>query len=82
MAPIPELLKSGVTVGLGTDGAGSNNNLDLWGEMSLAARLHKVWHLDPTILPAVQAVALGHPEGGQGPGTGGPDRHPEGGEGG
>ena len=43
VAPIPELLKLGVTVGLGTDGAASNNNLDLWGEMSLAARLHKVW---------------------------------------
>ena len=54
VAPIPELLALGVTVGLGTDGAASNNNLDLWGEMSLAARLHKVWRLDPTVLPAAQ----------------------------
>ncbi|HEY9073458.1 MAG TPA: amidohydrolase [Desulfobaccales bacterium] len=63
VAPIPELLAAGVTVGLGTDGAGSNNNLDLWGELSLAARLHKVWHLDPTLLPAAQAVALATREG-------------------
>ncbi len=58
VAPVPELLARGVAVGLGTDGAASNNNLDLWGEMSLAARLHKVWREDPTILPAAQIVAL------------------------
>jgi 5-methylthioadenosine/S-adenosylhomocysteine deaminase len=58
VAPIPELLQLGVAVGLGTDGAASNNNLDLWGEMSLAARLHKVWHQDPTLLPAAQVVDL------------------------
>ena len=63
VAPIPELLDQGVTVGLGTDGAGSNNNLDLWGEMSLAARLHKVWRRDPTCLPAPAAVALATREG-------------------
>jgi len=63
VAPIPELLAAGVTVGLGTDGAASNNNLDLWGEMSLAARLHKVWSQDPTVLPAARAVALATREG-------------------
>jgi len=57
-APIPELLARGVAVGLGTDGAASNNNLDLMGEMSLAARLHKVWQGDPTVLPAPEVVAL------------------------
>ncbi len=62
-APIPELLARGVTVGLGTDGAASNNNLDLFGEMSLAARLHKVWHGDPTVLPAPEVVALATREG-------------------
>ena len=65
VAPIPALLKLGVTVGLGTDGAASNNNLDLWGEMSLAARLHKVWGRDPTLLPAAQVVALATREGAQ-----------------
>jgi 5-methylthioadenosine/S-adenosylhomocysteine deaminase len=63
VAPIPELLARGVTVGLGTDGAGSNNNLDLWGELSLAAKLHKVWRRDPTCLPAPAAVALATREG-------------------
>jgi 5-methylthioadenosine/S-adenosylhomocysteine deaminase len=58
VAPIPALLQLGVTVGLGTDGAASNNNLDLWGEMSLAARLHKVWGRDPTLMPAARVVAL------------------------
>jgi 5-methylthioadenosine/S-adenosylhomocysteine deaminase len=63
VAPVPELLARGVTVGLGTDGAASNNNLDLWGEMSLAARLHKVWSRDPTLLPAGQVVTLATREG-------------------
>jgi 5-methylthioadenosine/S-adenosylhomocysteine deaminase len=63
VAPIPALLRLGVTVGLGTDGAASNNNLDLWGEISLAARLHKVWGQDPTVMPAAQVVALATREG-------------------
>ena len=63
VAPIPDLLARGVTVGLGTDGAGSNNNLDLFEEMSLAARLHKVWQGDPTVLPAPEVVALATREG-------------------
>ena len=63
VAPIPALLKLGVTVGLGTDGAASNNNLDLWGEMSLTARLHKVWGRDPTLMPAARVAALATREG-------------------
>ncbi|MEJ2225185.1 MAG: amidohydrolase [Syntrophobacterales bacterium] len=63
VAPVPELLARGVTVGLGTDGAASNNNLDLFGEMSLTARLHKVWQGDPTVLPAPEVVALATREG-------------------
>jgi len=62
-APIPDLLARGVTVGLGSDGAASNNNLDLWGEMSLAARLHKVWRHDPTVMSAPQVLALATREG-------------------
>ena len=41
----------------------SNNNLDLFGEMSLTARLHKVWQGDPTVLPASQVLALATREG-------------------
>jgi 5-methylthioadenosine/S-adenosylhomocysteine deaminase len=63
VAPVPELLGRGITVGLGTDGAASNNNLDLFGEMSLTARLHKVWQGDPTMLPAPEVLALATREG-------------------
>ena len=52
VAPIPELLARGVTVGLGTDGCASNNNLDLFQEMDFAAKLQKVHRLDPTVMPA------------------------------
>ena len=65
VAPIPELLARGVTVGLGTDGAASNNNLDLFGEMSLTARLHKVWQEDPTVLPASEVLVLATRKGGR-----------------
>ena len=58
IAPVAALLAQGVRVGLGTDGAASNNNLDLWGEMSLAAKLHKVAGFDPTVLPARQVVEM------------------------
>ncbi len=52
VAPIPDLLSAGVTVGLGTDGCASNNNLDLFGEMDTMAKLHKVISGDPTVLDA------------------------------
>jgi 5-methylthioadenosine/S-adenosylhomocysteine deaminase len=58
IAPVPEMLAAGVAVGLGTDGAGSNNDLDLWQEVDTAAKLHKVAALDPTVLPAREALAL------------------------
>ena len=63
VAAVPAMLAQGLTLGLGTDGAASNNNLDLWGEMSLAARLHKVQASDPTVLPASQVVGLATREG-------------------
>ncbi len=71
VAPVPGLLARGVTVGLGTDGAASNNRLDLWSEMALAARLHKVTAGDPTVLAAPQAVALATREGAKVLGLGG-----------
>jgi len=64
-APLKEMLASGIPVGLGTDGCASNNRLDLFFEMDLCAKLHKVKDLDPTALPAqtvLRMVTLGGAE--------------------
>jgi 5-methylthioadenosine/S-adenosylhomocysteine deaminase len=58
IAPVPEMLQRGMAVGLGTDSAASNNNLDLLEEVRLAALLHKLQAGDPTVLPAYEALAL------------------------
>jgi 5-methylthioadenosine/S-adenosylhomocysteine deaminase len=58
IAPVPKLLAKGAVVGLGTDGAASNNNLDLLEEARLAALLHKVSLRDPKVISAEQALAL------------------------
>ncbi|UCG12617.1 MAG: amidohydrolase, partial [Deltaproteobacteria bacterium] len=50
IAPVPELLRHGITVGIGTDSCASNNNLDLFQEMDTVAKLHKVHALDPTVM--------------------------------
>jgi 5-methylthioadenosine/S-adenosylhomocysteine deaminase len=63
IAPIPELIKQGVTVGLGTDGCASNNNLDLFSEMDTAAKLHKVHTMDPTVVDAVTVLRMATIEG-------------------
>jgi len=57
-APVPELLASGAIVGLGTDGAASNNNLDLLEETRLAALIHKGRTGDPTTVNADQALRM------------------------
>ncbi|MBP7765960.1 MAG: amidohydrolase [Deltaproteobacteria bacterium] len=56
--PVCEMLKEGVTVGLGTDGCASNNTLDMIKEMSTAAKLHKVSVLDPTVMDALTTVRM------------------------
>ncbi|OAS14021.1 amidohydrolase [Paenibacillus oryzisoli] len=59
VARLPELLRSGVKVSLGTDGAASNNNLDMFEEMRLAALIHKGVTGDPLAIPAKEALLLG-----------------------
>jgi len=61
-APIPELRAKGVLVGLGTDGASSNNNLDLFGEMRSAALQQKL-RKDSTALPAYEVLEMATIEG-------------------
>jgi 5-methylthioadenosine/S-adenosylhomocysteine deaminase len=58
VAPVPQMLAAGVTVGLGTDGCASNNNLDMFQEMDTAAKLHKVVHYDPTVMDARTVVRM------------------------
>jgi len=58
VAPVPAMLRKGITVGLGTDGCASNNDLDLFREMGTAAKLHKVAAMDPTVLDARTALKM------------------------
>jgi len=58
VAPIPEFIKKGISVGIGTDGCASNNNLDMLQEMDTTAKLHKVKKLDPTVMDARQVLTL------------------------
>jgi len=58
-APVVEMLKRGIAVGLGPDGpAGSNNDFDMFEEADLAAKLQKLVRNDPEALPAVQAFEM------------------------
>ena len=58
IAPITDMLKAGVRVGLGTDGAASNNDLDMWEEMRLASLLQKVEQMNPEVLPALTVLRM------------------------
>ena len=58
ISPVAEMLAAGVRVGLGTDGAASNNDLDMWEEMRLAAFLQKVDRMDPEVLPADTVLSM------------------------
>ena len=58
VARAAKMLELGIPVGIGTDGAASNNDLDMFEEMRLAALLAKGTSGDPTALPARQAVAM------------------------
>lgn len=65
IAPIPRMISRGVRVALGTDGAGSNNNLDMFDELYLAATVHKGVNEDATLMPAQLVLALGTQAGAQ-----------------
>ncbi|KXK17861.1 MAG: putative hydrolase [Chloroflexi bacterium OLB15] len=58
IAPVTQMLKSGLVVGIGTDGPASNNDLDMFEEIRLAAILAKTDANDPTALPARQALLM------------------------
>ncbi len=58
ISPVSDLLANDVCVSLGTDGAASNNNLDLFQEMKTSSLLQKVRKLDPTVLPAGKVLEM------------------------
>ena len=58
VAPVPRMMDEGVLLGLGTDGAASNNDLNMWEEMDTVAKLHKVFSGDPKVISAQQAFEL------------------------
>jgi 5-methylthioadenosine/S-adenosylhomocysteine deaminase len=58
VAPVPQMLTKDIAVGLGTDGAASNNDLNMWEEMDTAAKLHKEFTGDPKVVTAEQAFEM------------------------
>jgi 5-methylthioadenosine/S-adenosylhomocysteine deaminase len=58
VAPVPAMLRKNLRLGLGTDGAASNNDLNMWEEMDSAAKLHKLVSKDPTVVTARDALTM------------------------
>jgi 5-methylthioadenosine/S-adenosylhomocysteine deaminase len=58
IAPVPEMLRQGVPMGIGTDGTATNNDLDMFEEMRLAAFLSKVATMDPKVVAAPTALRM------------------------
>ncbi|MDP2708519.1 MAG: amidohydrolase, partial [bacterium] len=58
IAPLPKILKLGITVGLGTDGAASNNTLDMFADMRVCALLHKINNFDPAVVSARELIRM------------------------
>lgn len=59
ISPVPDMLEQGLRVGLGTDGAASNNTLNMFQEMRMAALLHKIARLESTAMPAQAVLDMG-----------------------
>ena len=58
IAPLNKMLKQGLTVGLGTDGAASNNTLDLFADMRVCALLHKAINFNPAVISARELIQM------------------------
>lgn len=58
IANVPEMLDKGINVALGTDGTASNNNLNMFEEMHLAAILHKGTNMNPQLVSAEEALLM------------------------
>jgi len=58
IAPVKKMMDAGINVALGTDGASSNNDLDMWEEMRTASLLQKVSAMDPCAVPAYTALQM------------------------
>jgi 5-methylthioadenosine/S-adenosylhomocysteine deaminase len=62
IAPVTKMLDAGINLGIGTDGSASNNDVDMFGEMNTAAKIHKVATMDPTAMAAsttIHAATMG-----------------------
>lgn len=57
-AKIPRMLKEGICVSIGTDGASSSNRMDMVDEMWLTSLIHKGWRLDPTVVPSQDILRM------------------------
>ena len=58
IAPLPEFLKAEVRIAIGTDGAASNNRLDIWDELRCAALIHKGVTNDPTLVTSAEVLKM------------------------
>jgi len=56
VAPVPKMLEAGIVVGLGTDGSASNNDVDMFSEMTTVAKIHKLAGMDPTVMGAMTTL--------------------------